>query len=76
MASGWHFHGDATPTPGEVEAMVAVLEGRHGAWAADVAEFFSTLTASRATRDAAGRGPAWPKWCAAGRQARLGEQCP
>ncbi len=43
MASGWQFHEDTTPTPGEVEAMVAVLEGRHGAWAADVAEFFSTL---------------------------------
>ena len=24
MASGWHFQEDATPNPGEVEAMVAV----------------------------------------------------
>ena len=30
MTSGWHFQEDATPTPGEVEAMVSVLEGRHG----------------------------------------------
>jgi hypothetical protein len=43
MRSGWHFHQEATPTTGEVEAMVTVLEGRHGLWAADVAEFFSTL---------------------------------
>jgi hypothetical protein len=43
MASGWHFQEDATPTPGEVEAMVAVLEGRHGTLAAEVADFFSTL---------------------------------
>ena len=56
MASGWHFHGDATPTPGEVEAMVAVLEGRHGAWAAEVAEFFST---AHSLKGDAGRSWAW-----------------
>ena len=27
----------------EVETMAAVLEGRHGMWAADVADFFSTF---------------------------------
>lgn len=35
--------GDATPVLGEVETMVSVLEGRHGAWAADVADFFATF---------------------------------
>jgi hypothetical protein len=34
---------DATPVLGEVETMVSVLEGRHGAWAADVADFFATF---------------------------------
>ena len=43
MTSGWHFHENATPTPGEVEAMVSVLEGRHGVLAAEVAEFLSTF---------------------------------
>jgi hypothetical protein len=56
MASGWHFHEDATPTPGEVEAMVAVLEGKHGDLAADVAEFFSTL---HSLKGDAGRSWAW-----------------
>jgi hypothetical protein len=56
MASGWNFHDDATPTPGEVEAMVAVLEGRHGMWAADVAEFFATMHSMKGD---AGRSWAW-----------------
>lgn len=34
---------DVTPVLGEVETMVSVLEGRHGAWAADVADFFATF---------------------------------
>jgi hypothetical protein len=56
MASGWHFREGATPTPNEVAAMVAVLEGRHGFWAADVAEFFSTL---HSLKGDAGRSWAW-----------------
>jgi hypothetical protein len=56
MASGWQFRQDATPTPGEVEAMVAVLEGRHGTLAADVAEFFSTM---HSLKGDAGRSWAW-----------------
>ena len=56
MSSGWQFEQDATPTPGEVEAMVAVLEGRHGALAADVAEFFSSL---HSLKGDAGRSWAW-----------------
>ena len=34
---------DTTPPLHEAEAMVSVLEGRHGAWAAEVADFFSTF---------------------------------
>ncbi|MDX2259314.1 MAG: hypothetical protein NW205_10420 [Hyphomicrobiaceae bacterium] len=34
---------DLTPLPGEVEFMAATLEARHGQYAADVAEFFSSL---------------------------------
>jgi hypothetical protein len=56
MRSGWQFSQDLTPTPNEVEAMVAVLEGRHGVWAADVAEFFSTLHSHKGD---AGRSWAW-----------------
>jgi hypothetical protein len=36
--------------------MVAVLEGRHGAWAAEVADFFSTM---HSLRGDAGRSWAW-----------------
>lgn len=32
---------DPTPVPRDVDAMAAVLEGRHGLYAAEVAEFFS-----------------------------------
>jgi hypothetical protein len=31
------------PPLGEVETMVSVLESRHGAWAAEVADFFATF---------------------------------
>ncbi len=41
MNIGWHPDEDATPTPREVENMAAVLEGRHGRHAAEVADFFS-----------------------------------
>lgn len=56
MNTGWQFRVDSTPTPIEVDAMVAVLEGRHGIWAADVAEFFSTL---HSLKGDAGRSWAW-----------------
>ncbi|RTL68824.1 MAG: hypothetical protein EKK41_14965 [Hyphomicrobiales bacterium] len=42
ISSGWHFNGDQLPSQGEVDAMAAVLESRHGLWAAEVAEFFAT----------------------------------
>jgi len=51
-----HLNDDVTPTPGEVEAMVSVLEGRHGVWADDVAEFFSTF---HSLKGDAGRSWAW-----------------
>jgi hypothetical protein len=56
MSSGWQFCVDTTPTPIEVDALVAVLESRHGIWAADVAEFFSTL---HSLKGDAGRSWAW-----------------
>ena len=43
MLTGLQIRDDATPALGEVETMVSVLEGRHGAWAADVADFFATF---------------------------------
>ena len=56
--------------------MVAVLEGRHGAWAADVAEFFSTL---HSLKGDAGRSWAWAGVAEMVRrkaEARLGEHVP
>lgn len=47
---------DETPGFGEVETMVSVLEGRHGAWAADVADFFSTF---HSLKGDVGRSWAW-----------------
>jgi hypothetical protein len=38
-----HSDQHATPTPGEVEAVAAALEARHGVHAAEVADFFSAL---------------------------------
>jgi hypothetical protein len=56
MRSGWHFQENATPTAGEVEAMVSVLEGRHGALAAEVADFLATF---HGLKGDAGRSWAW-----------------
>ncbi|MEO0671827.1 MAG: hypothetical protein AAFZ05_07340 [Pseudomonadota bacterium] len=52
----WHPNDDATPTPEEVEGMATMLEGRHGLFAADVADFFSTFHGQRGD---AGRSWAW-----------------
>ncbi|MFM2421786.1 MAG: hypothetical protein RL291_316 [Pseudomonadota bacterium] len=52
----WHPEDDATPTPREVETMAEVLEGRHGQFAAEVAEFFSTY---HSLKGDAGRCWAW-----------------
>jgi hypothetical protein len=56
MSAQWHPDEDATPTPRDVEFMAAVLEGRHGRLAADVAEFFAALHSHRGD---AGRSWAW-----------------
>jgi hypothetical protein len=40
----------------EVEAMAAVLEGRHGVWAADVADFFASFHQLKGDQR---RGYAW-----------------
>ena len=56
MNSGWHFKGQSRPTQGEVEAMAAVLESRHGSWAADVADFFASAHGLKGDTD---RSWAW-----------------
>ncbi len=56
MPQHWHSNTDATPTPWEVREMACVLEGRHGSFAANVAEFFST---QHALGGDAGRSWAW-----------------
>jgi hypothetical protein len=56
MNLSWHPEEDATPTPRDVEVMAAVLEGRHGQLAADVADFFVSL---HEVRGDAGRSWAW-----------------
>lgn len=56
MSTGWHPDSDTTPTPADVEHIVEVLEGQHGAHAADVAEFFST---KHCLAGDAGRSWAW-----------------
>lgn len=48
MTSSWHPDSDATPTPGEVDLMAGVLEGRHGVHAEDVAQFFIDWNAQKA----------------------------
>lgn len=52
----WHPDEDATPTPREVGEMASTLEGRHGALAADIAEFFAS---QHALGGDAGRSWAW-----------------
>lgn len=43
MTTTWHPDADVTPTPRDVDTMASVLEGRHGTFAAEVAEFFSSV---------------------------------
>lgn len=56
MSAQWHPQDDATPTPQDVEFMAAVLEGRHGLFAAEVADFFSSVHSQQGD---AGRSWAW-----------------
>ncbi|HRD75880.1 MAG TPA: hypothetical protein PK264_08075 [Hyphomicrobiaceae bacterium] len=55
-AAPWHPEMDTTPTPREVDMMASVLEGRHGVYAAEVAEFFA---AAHGDHGDAGRCWAW-----------------
>ncbi len=52
----WHPDSDATPTPRDVCFMAEVLEGRHGTFAADVADFFAAYHGQKGD---AGRSWAW-----------------
>jgi hypothetical protein len=56
MELSWHPDEDVTPTPRDVETMACVLEGRHGSFAADVADFFSSIHCQSGD---AGRTWAW-----------------
>lgn len=56
VADTWHPDADTTPTPREVQVMAEVLEARHGVYAAEVAEFSSTM---HSLRGDAGRCWAW-----------------
>ena len=56
MTMNWHSEEDVTPAPRDVDFMASVLEGRHGLYAAEVAEFFSSLHGERGD---AGRSWAW-----------------
>ena len=52
----WHPDEDATPTPDEVDDMASMLEGQHGHYAANVADFFADVHGQRGD---AGRAWAW-----------------
>jgi len=56
MQSNWHPEEDLTPTPRDVENMALVLEGRHGQYAAGVADFFAEVHGDKGD---AGRSWAW-----------------
>ncbi len=56
MPQPWHPDEDVTPTPRDVGEMACVLEGQHGQFAAQVADFFS---AHHALKGDAGRSWAW-----------------
>jgi hypothetical protein len=61
----WHPDEDTTPTPGEVDSMACVLEGRHGMWAEQVADFFSEWNAQHGDASRS-----WA-WAAVGERIRL-----
>lgn len=64
MAVCWNPDEEAAQAPRELERMAAVLEGRHGVLAGDVADFFAALNAQRG--DSAG---SWA-WTAVGDRVR------
>ena len=56
MASRWHPTEGSEASRQELESMACVLEGRHGAYAAEVAEFFAT---AHVISEDADRSRAW-----------------
>jgi len=60
MGSTWRTFGiaetDFTPTPRDVGAMAEVLEGKHGTFAAAIADFFALYHGEKGD---AGRAWAW-----------------
>ena len=66
MTTTWHPDDDATPTPRDVTFMAEVLEGRHGTFAAEVAEFFATYHGERGDAGRAWGGAGLPSWSATG----------
>jgi hypothetical protein len=52
----WQAESDATPSPRDVAFMASTLEGRHGQYAAEIAEFFASFHDERGD---AGRCWAW-----------------
>ena len=43
MAMRWHPSEGVAATKSDLDNMAQVLEGQHGAWAAEMAEFFALL---------------------------------
>ena len=56
MQSNWHPEQGVTANPAEVDTMASVLEGRHGSFAAEIAEFFA---ATHGQKGDASRSWAW-----------------
>jgi hypothetical protein len=52
----WQAEADCTPVPRDVGAMAEVLESKHGAFAAGIADFFATYHGEKGD---AGRAWAW-----------------
>ncbi len=56
MATRWHPEDGEVASPAEIQVMASVLEGRHGVWAGEIADFLAD--AHRQANDAV-RGRAW-----------------
>lgn len=56
MTARWHPDEDATPSPRDVAFMAAALEGQYGQYAAQIADFFSSVHCNDGD---AGRAWAW-----------------
>lgn len=56
MTPQWIRDPSSTPTPRDLETVALVLEGQHGLWAAEIAEFFADCHEQRGD---IGRSWAW-----------------